>query len=403
MTTGTNQFVPFATGTGANVYSAAAFAGLPARATGVMNGIADGQTFNSAWRQGTSMSAMLGQFISANGYDALDDGDIATLKAHFEAALGVMIAAGLPTIPSTSYIHVGAGGGTANAQTATVVPAITAYEDGHIFEITPAATTTSTSPTINICSLGAKTIVRPDGSPLIAGEIVDGAKVLLAYDADLSKVVLLGVSKPYVDAAVAGVSISGRFVGLEVVTATGTWTRPVGVTKALVFVTGGGGAGGYDGTSGSSAWAGGGGAGATAIALVDVTSLASVACTVGAGGTGYSGYIGNAGGSSSFGGHAVAGGGSGGGIAGSGYRYGGLGGLATAGDLRIGGGGGGGGSTFAGEGGASFWGGGGAANSSFVGHSPDARAYGAGGAAGGALTAANGDGGDGVILILEFA
>ena len=203
MTTGTNQFVPFATGTGANVYSAAAFAGLPARATGVVNGIADGPTFNSAWRQGTSMSAMLGQFISAYGYDALDDGDIATLKAHFEAALGVMIAAGLPTIPSTSYIHVGAGGGTANAQTATVVPAITAYEDGHIFEITPAATSTSTTPTLAINGLSAKTVVHPDGTALVPGEIVAGAKVLLAYDATLGKMVLLGVTKPYVLAQLA--------------------------------------------------------------------------------------------------------------------------------------------------------------------------------------------------------
>lgn len=98
MTTGTNQFVPFATGTGANVYSPSAYAGLPARATGVVNGVADGPTFNSAWRQGSSMAAMLGQFISAHGLDARDDGDISTLKTNFEAALSKVITAALPSL-----------------------------------------------------------------------------------------------------------------------------------------------------------------------------------------------------------------------------------------------------------------------------------------------------------------
>lgn len=256
----------------------------------------------------------------------------------------------------------------------------------------------------SILALIEAAVPSPDLSPYLlkaGGSLTGGGHISDPVDPTSSDhLVRLG----YLTAQLAGLG-AGRLLGLEVVTATGTWTRPGGVTKALVVVTGGGGAGGYDGSGGSSVAAGGGGAGATAISLVDVSALASVACTVGAGGTGHTGYIGAAGGSTSFGIHAVAAGGSGGGIAGSGYRYGGLGGLATAGDMRIGGGGGGGagGAIHAGEGGASFWGGGGAGNAVLVGLSPDARAYGAGGAAGGTLTATCGDGGDGVILILEFA
>lgn len=300
MTTGTNQFLAFATGTGANVYSNSAYAGLTARMTGVVDGIADGPTFNSAWRQGTSVAAMVGAFIAAHGFDALDDGDISALRSNFEAALGVLISAGLSTLPSTSFVHYGSDAGAANALVVDVVPSITSYADGHIFEITPAHTTTTTTPTVNIDGVGVKSIVRPDGTALMAGEIMQGAKALFAYDSALGKVVLLGVSKPYVDAAVAGVSTSGTLVNVQTFSASGTYTRSAGVTAAVAYVVSGGGGGGGCPAGSNNVMAGGGGGGE--VRLVKFAPSATHTITVGAGGTGVANANGNAGGASSIGG-----------------------------------------------------------------------------------------------------
>lgn len=201
MTTGTNQFVPFATGTGANVYSNADYSGLTARSTGVANGVADPKAANNAWRQGSVMAAAIGRFISLMGYDALDDGDITTLEEHFEAALAAKIAGGQAVIPTASLIHVGADTGTVNAIVADVTPDVSSWVDGQVYVIRPANTTTSTAPTFKPDALAAKTIVHPDGSALLVGEIVGGAKCILIYDSTLDKVVLV-CTRAYVDQSI---------------------------------------------------------------------------------------------------------------------------------------------------------------------------------------------------------
>ena len=89
--------------------------------------------------------------------------------------------------------------GTTNALIATVSPTFVSFADGQIFEITPATTNTSTTPTINITpvggsALGAKQIIHSDGSAVLAGEIVVGSKMLMAYDSGSAKIVLLGMT-----------------------------------------------------------------------------------------------------------------------------------------------------------------------------------------------------------------
>lgn len=84
----TNDFLPFATGGGANVISQPDYAALPALPTGFQSGVAKSQQLNKVWRQSSIMAAVLAQFISdQTGQDALDDGTIATLLANLKQSM----------------------------------------------------------------------------------------------------------------------------------------------------------------------------------------------------------------------------------------------------------------------------------------------------------------------------
>lgn len=162
---------------------------------------------------------------------------------------------------------------------------------------------------------------------------------------------------------------SGGYAGptVQVFTANGTWTKPVGVRRIKVTVTGGGGGGGPGYSNCGNDWMGGagGGAGGTAIKYMDVSAIPSVAVTVGTGGTGaaaagcasYSGVGGN-GGSSSFGAYASA------------------------------------------SGGASFWGGGG--RGAMYSAATAGVAYGSGGGGGNADSSAASAGAPGIVTIEEY-
>ncbi len=73
---------------------------------------------------------------------------------------------------------------------------------------------------------------------------------------------------------------SGGIESVQTFTSSGTWTRPTGITKVRVFVTGAGGGG--KSVTGNF---GGGGGGGTAIKLLDVSSISSATITIGSGGS----------------------------------------------------------------------------------------------------------------------
>lgn len=72
-------------------------------------------------------------------------------------------------------------GGTANAITLTLVPALTAYVKGQRFEFVASAANTGAT-TLNINGLGAKTINRDGGSTVLAGDITNARAVIVIYD-----------------------------------------------------------------------------------------------------------------------------------------------------------------------------------------------------------------------------
>jgi len=103
-------------------------------------------------------------------------------------------------------------------------------------------------------------------------------------------------------------------------TGTSTWTKPSGVTKVKVIVTGAGGGSSATGGNRIDDIGAGGASGGTAIKVIDVSSISTVTVTVGSGGTApaadagdsNSDTTGGSGGTSSFGSHCSATGGGGG-------------------------------------------------------------------------------------------
>lgn len=84
----TNNFKPFATGTGANVLSQAEYEALAALVTGFTSGKASSAQVNKALRQSTFIAASIAQFIlNKLAIDVLDDGDLAGFVTDFGNAL----------------------------------------------------------------------------------------------------------------------------------------------------------------------------------------------------------------------------------------------------------------------------------------------------------------------------
>lgn len=205
---------------------------------------------------------------------------------------------------------------------------------------------------------------------------------------------------------IAGISTFG-YKSMQVFATPGTytWTKPAGITRVRVIVTGGGAGGG---STNDDDMAGGGGAGATAIKTIDVSSVSTVSVTVGAGLAGFGNNSSNAvsyGNSSSFGTYCTAGGGS---NSGGAWAIGGYGGTASGGDINIPGGDGAGGFidqtwTYVpgGLGGSSYWGSGGTGDSrnSYSGRA--GRAYGSGGG-GGSLNRGSYAGAGGIVVVEEY-
>lgn len=152
----------------------------------------------------------------------LDDADAAAARA----TLGVR---------TDTELWGGTAGGTANAVTLSLTPAITAYATGTVIRFVSAAANTG-AVTVNVNGVGAVALNKGAGTtPLAAGDIPSGHIVTITYDG--TRFVLVGVVSAYgatlgvsATAAAARTTLGATVIGSALFTAAST----TGARSAIV-------------------------------------------------------------------------------------------------------------------------------------------------------------------------
>lgn len=142
-------------------------------------------------------------------------------------------------------------GGSSNAYTLIPNRTITAYEGGLKFTFEANHTSTSTTPTLNVSSLGAKTITDQEGNALTIGDIVSGGIYTVTYDSGEGKFKLISsfvTASGIVPFAYCRVSSTGTLqtgslnIASTTQTTTGTYTVTLSsgvanIAKCLTFAS----------------------------------------------------------------------------------------------------------------------------------------------------------------------
>jgi hypothetical protein len=85
---GTNQFLPFATQSGANTLTPSAYAALTTVVgQGFQPGLASSRQANTVWRQATFVAAAVAQLIANDGNNANDDGNLTGFVTNLTTAI----------------------------------------------------------------------------------------------------------------------------------------------------------------------------------------------------------------------------------------------------------------------------------------------------------------------------
>ena len=286
------DFLPFATGAGANVVSQAVYAALAALSTGYQSGVAQSAQLNKTWRQSSIAAAVLAQFIVNNsGQPAIDDGTTATLLTNLVTAVQAC-ARQNPVLADT---------GTVNAYAVANAAAFTAYPtiSGLIIDVSIAHANTGAS-TLNVDGLGTKPIYGLGLQALQGGELpVNGVASLMyvvapTVNSGNGAWVILECTGGAQQVALATASnqapqLSQVLGKQQLLTSSGTFTVPTGVTTLYCTAAGGGGGGGGGGGNSSTGASGGGGGGGGGAAIykqaITVTSGQVLTVTIGAAGT----------------------------------------------------------------------------------------------------------------------
>lgn len=147
-----------------------------------------------------------------------------TVKGVFEANTQAEADAGTGTpdtsatlIPTTATIRARninayvADTGSSTAYAIAPTPAHTAYSAGQQFTFKATNANTTTTPTLNVNSLGAKTIVNPDGTALSVGQIPASAIVHVTYDGTNMQLTSVGTVLPISDVPNTNVSANSWY------------------------------------------------------------------------------------------------------------------------------------------------------------------------------------------------
>ena len=236
----TNAFLPFSTGTSANVVSDSSYSGSSVRTTGVVAGPADAALANKTWRQSSSVAAMIGQFTADYGTgNVLDDGNIANLEAQYKAALTGYF--------SGQYLPLTGGTLTGNVVAEQSISLATGSADGagswaalNFGDIVSGAYRQEYNISMAAGADGSRplTIGRYSGGAFIDNPITiqTNGRVGLAHDPVAS---LDAVTKQYVDAAVAAGG-GGGGGGTSYSLSIGTVTTGAPGSSASATITGSG-------------------------------------------------------------------------------------------------------------------------------------------------------------------
>lgn len=182
--------------------------------------------------------------------------------------------------------------GTADALVVTMAPAPPEYKKGIVvwFKKSAAANATTT-PTINVNGLGATTIVKRDGSAVVAADFAASGFYGLIHDGTTFRSVTALPSDSLSSQQIKTLIFSPNIVKFTTPGAF-SWTVPAGITIAKIIAWGGGGGGGFSAASGGSG-GGGGGYGEQAVTVTPAGTLSgavaaggAAATTVGANGSG---------------------------------------------------------------------------------------------------------------------
>jgi hypothetical protein len=196
----------------------------------------------------TGQPVVTGTIISSTAFNALT-ADLATGLTTAMTKDGQTTATG--NIPMGSFKFTGLGAGSAASDsanigqvqnsfgsfltvagtdtiTASVSPALTAYTAGQMFAFVAANTNTG-AVTINISSLGAKSITKNGTTALVASDLTANYLFVIVYDG--TQFQLVGVSSTtFANLTVTGVlTLSGAGTQL-LSTGTGAWQPPIGTT-----------------------------------------------------------------------------------------------------------------------------------------------------------------------------
>ncbi len=130
------DYVPFATGDGANVYEPSVYQALSVVSTGVEPGIADPQLYNTTARLASMTSAALANYISETlGIDVLDDGNLSNLITELSEAVSlgsrvspgrIVTSSGAVTVSAVSDYAIGLNRTTDVAATPVNLPSAAA-------------------------------------------------------------------------------------------------------------------------------------------------------------------------------------------------------------------------------------------------------------------------------------